>query len=205
MNDLRQHIEDDLRTDAYPEIEGLRSARLSEQTYAQFDSQTGTLLIAGLDKQQLLESDEVARLVEFLRRLQMRHFTREDVEHEFLRIFSPCSEREAVRVTGVKLPAILGNTQPLWLVEGERQWGKNPPYRFSCVLSEYIMPDGAIRLVCATEVALPAGYLTPTEEDAEIERSRAESRALRMAAESAEPCSEVFLPGEEALHEEVQA
>lgn len=66
MNDLRQHIEDDLRTDAYPEIEGLRSARLSSETYAQFDSQTGTLLIAGLDRQQLLERDEVAQLVVFL-------------------------------------------------------------------------------------------------------------------------------------------
>lgn len=59
-------IEDDLRTGAFPEIEGLRSTRLSEQTYVQFDEQTGTLLIAGRDRQQLLERDEVETLVQFL-------------------------------------------------------------------------------------------------------------------------------------------
>lgn len=63
-------VEDDLRTDAYPEVEGLRSARLSSETYVQYDSQTGSLLIAGLDKQQLLESSEVARLIEFLKSVQ---------------------------------------------------------------------------------------------------------------------------------------
>ena len=66
MEDWRAHVVDDLRMDAFPEIEGLRSARLSEKLSAQYDEQEGTLLIASNDQQQLLTSDEVAALVVFL-------------------------------------------------------------------------------------------------------------------------------------------
>lgn len=66
MKDWLADVEDDLRAGAFPEIEGLRSARLSKQTYAQYDEQTGTLLIAGLDWQKLLERDEVGNLATFL-------------------------------------------------------------------------------------------------------------------------------------------
>lgn len=64
--DLREHIEDDVRSGAFPEFEGLRSVRLSEQVYAQYDEHTGTLLVAGLDWQKLLERDEVEQLAKFL-------------------------------------------------------------------------------------------------------------------------------------------
>lgn len=132
-----------------------------------------------------------------------RHFTRADVDRFILGVFAP-TEGEIVRVIDLKLLSILGCTPALWSVEVERQWRKNPPYRFTCVVAEYVI-GGEFRLVCGVGTSLPAGYLTPAEEDAEIERARWQARAVRIAAESAEPSSEMLLPGEEALHEEVQA
>lgn len=59
------HVEDDLRMNAFPEIEGLISSQLSDEKAVQFDAQEGTLLIAG-SVQQLLSRDEVSNLIAFL-------------------------------------------------------------------------------------------------------------------------------------------
>lgn len=64
--DLLAHLEDDLRTGAFPVIEGLVSTRLSVEVAAQFDIESGELLLAGREEQFLLSQGEVQALLDFL-------------------------------------------------------------------------------------------------------------------------------------------
>jgi hypothetical protein len=59
-------IEDDMRVGAFPVIEGLVSERLSEQVSAQLDTESGELLLAGMEEQFLLSHTEVQALLNFL-------------------------------------------------------------------------------------------------------------------------------------------
>lgn len=65
-SDVEAHVEDDIRSGGFPEIEGLVSKRLDKECSVQFDREQGTLLIATNDTQILLDVKATSALANFL-------------------------------------------------------------------------------------------------------------------------------------------